>query len=422
MGANFRIAAVALTAAVTAGCTAAPGGKPGRAFTRSDSAGVAIVTNFAITNRGDYSLDESPQTVIGNNSADSNQQFRRAPLAIRLPTGVVITVEEGHVAAFDRNGKFLRTLARRGQGPGELTGASRMIVTADTLIVRGGAKILRFSVTDLSLLREDRLECPPGARLWDGSAQCAFEFFSDGWAIAIAGDSTIPRTATNRPDQEMPNGYSSPGPGLLRQFGRIYAIPPTRDTAYPLGLYAGIEQFGIARGNGLSTFVIHPFYSRRLYYAANGNPRRFVVALNPEYNIEVWNDRGVLVQFIRRSNGRRVPTDEEKQAALKNIESQLEGEITVQKALSQMTVPDSLPAFRGLAVSPYGEVIVQTAGWYASDSLSVFDVFDADGVRVAEWKVPRRARIADIGDEYVVFTRFDDDDIPLVEVRKYRRK
>ena len=400
-------------------CSDSPGNSTA-AFTRVDSAGISIVTNFRIADRHGYSLEETPLTVIGADNSDTNQQFTRIPMAIRINTDVVTATSNGAVAVFDESGAFLKSLIRPGRGPGELTSVGRLISSGDTLIVRGGGRILRFSMLTKSLLSDERHVCPQGNTLWNGTADCSQEFFGDGWAITIRSDSSIPFTATNRPDKDLGHNVTSPGPGHLRQFHRIYALPPARDTAYPLGLNAGIEQTVIVVNPERLTSIVHSFYSFRSYQATNGNPRAFAVALNPDYNVEVWNDRGHLTHIIRRTNGRRVPTGDEHIDARKYLELQLEGEMTVDKALEQMPVPDSLPAITGLSVSPHGDVVVQTAGWRIADTSSVFDVFDKTGIWVAQWNLPRRARISEIGNDYVLYIRLNEDDVALVEVRRTR--
>ena len=228
---------------IAAGCALASSDSASGAFTRVDSAGIVIITNSGVTNRGDWGLDEAPVTVIGGKSSDKNQQFRRAPLATRLQNETVVTAEEGTISAFDRGGVHLKTLVRRGTGPDELESTSQMFLRGDTLMIRGSGKI-----------------------------------------------------------------------------------------------------------------------------------------------------------------------------------SQLDELITLAKLMAEMPVPDSMPAVAGLLMGARGELVVQHSGWRASDSLSLFDVFDTEGVLVAEWKLPRRSRIVEVGDDYVLYTRLDEDDIPLVEVLRYRRE
>lgn len=413
------------SAFVIASCA---GDGPGAAETRSvrDSAGVEIVT-FHASAPGEpiLTLESDPITTIGRDSADRNQQFRGIPLPVRLADGDVVVTEQGAISRFDSAGAFVKTLARRGRGPGELERVLRMIVIpGDTLVVRQSNKVLKYA-PDLGglLVSEERLDCSGARKLWEGSIYCAPDFFADGSALTIADDSTIPLTATNRPDRRLSNGGTSPGPGHLRQLYRVYFIPAMGDTAYPLGLSSGIEQYGIAHTPTRTIFVIHPFYSRRSFAASNASPRRVAIALNPEYNVEVWNDGGRLIRLIRRTNARPVPTDAEHAEVRGTIERQLEGEpITVDRALAEMDVPDSLPAIAGLIVGAGGEVVVQTSGWRVADTISLVDVFDDRGVWVAQWKLPRRVRLFELGWDYLLTGRLDEDDIPLVEVWRVRRQ
>jgi hypothetical protein len=391
-----------------------------------DSAGVEIVTiHGSVPRDPTMALDPIPITTIGRDSADVNQQFRGIPLAVRLSTGHVVVTEEGRLSSFDSTGAFVRTLARRGSGPGELQGVSRMIVIpGDTLVVRGGAGILRYAFgSGGALVSEERLACATARSFREGSVYCARDFFADGSAVTVAPDSTIPITATNRPDRHIGNGFTSPGPGLLRQLYRVYFIPPGRDTVHRTGLSSGIEQYGIEYAPGRDVFVVHPFYTRRSFFASNGDPRRIAIALNPAHEIEIWSDRGRLIRLIRRMNGRRAPTAIERDSARGVVAMYLEDSpVTVDRALAEMPVPDSLPAIAGLVVGPAGEVVVQTSGWHIADTTSLVDVFDDRGVWVAQWTLPGRTRLLELGRDYLLTGRVDENDIPVIEVWRVDRR
>ncbi len=66
-----------------------------------------------------------------------------------LPDGRVVTAHsrETLLRVFDRNGKFLRTVGRRGQGPGEFTSAGSIGLLGDTLWVGDSPRYQLFDLT-----------------------------------------------------------------------------------------------------------------------------------------------------------------------------------------------------------------------------------------------------------------------------------
>jgi hypothetical protein len=418
-----RLYALIVLASAIAACTAADRG--GRESpTIVDSAGVQIISHHS---RGDlegaWTLDSLPISTVGDDSADTNAQFRGMPLAVRLSSGRIAITEQGRLSLFDSSGVHLKVLARRGSGPGELQNVSGMaVLPGDTLVVRGGWKVVKIAPdAEGVLVSEERYHCstwqPPSE-----SVYCSTEFFSDGSSVVVGEDSTIPVTATNRKARLLANGLSSPGPGHLRELYRVFIVPASLDTAYPTGLSADIEQFGIALGPDHDLFIVHPFYASA-FRASGGSPRRLAIALNPAYNVEVWDDRGRLIRIIRRTNARRAPTEVDNQEAREMVQSQVkESPVTLERALSEIFIPDSLPAIAGLLVGADGELLVQTSGWRLADSTSQFDVFDEHGAWVAQWELPRRVKPLEMGRDYLLTGRISVEDIPLIEVWRFQRR
>lgn len=242
--------------------------------------------------------------------------------------------------------------------------------------------------------------------------------FPDRSRFGCQDDARIPRTATNRPSVE-----GDPGPGRLRTLQRFYVVPPSLDTAYAIGLYAGIEQFGLKLNGGSTSFVTHPFYGNT-FIAAGGTPMRIVLATNPEYNIEVWTPTGKLERVIRRVGGRRAPNAAEKAdvpATMRKQMTQRHDTADLERVLAAVPMPDSLPAVMGLVVGPAGEVIVQREGMLPSHRVSLFDVFDVTGRWLGEIRLPTRMRLFELGSDYLLGVRMDSDDVPRVEVYRLRR-
>lgn len=413
---------------LTAGCGSNKGASSDGATT-VDSAGIAIVTNRTPAwGRGEgWRVDSVPITSIGANESDTNQQFRWVMPAVRLTDGSVALATDGPVKLFGPSGIFLRNVVRTGMGPGEFRWVSSLHrLSGDTLRISaaGGVGIhAALFAPDGKLVREERPDMKKFRKLgrW---RECLMEYLPDGSITSCQSDSTLPATETNRAELPIGEGMMSPGPGLLRQLNRTYLVPPSLDTALPLSVGAGIEQFGVKLSGSNMAFIQHAFYSRALL-ATGGSPMRIATMLNPAYEIAVWTPAGKLDRIIRRTGGRRPPTGAEVSDARLLITAEVARNqfdaVTAARVAAAVPDPDSLPAGIQLRISSEGEIIVQRDGLLKSQSHSHFDIFDSTGRWQGELSLPPRTRLLEVGKDYLLAVRFDADDRPVVEVYRLTR-
>jgi hypothetical protein len=396
----------------------------------TDSAGVKIITSEAPawneTTR--WRIDSVPLTVIGANESDTAQQFRFVTSAHRLPNGNVMVGVRSELRLFDSTGAFVRTAARKGNGPGEfqsITSVHRLTgdsILASQHIAEGGMKDVVFA-PDGSFASEHFPDMQKFRQLgrW---GECHAIILPDRSRTGCQHDPSIPETATNRPSKVIKPGWTSPGPGHLRQLKRQYVISPSFDSAHQINVVAGIEQMGVEYAPGKTAFLGHPLYSHSLT-ESGGSPLRVFTMLNPHYEIEVWTPQGKLERVIRRTNARRAPTD----ADLKFAEAELkehaqmyqQDAVTTAKILAGVTAPDSLPAGFRLIAAPTGELLVMRDGIFPSSTRTLYDVFDRDGKFLGDFGLPTRSFISDIGSNFIVFVHYDENDSPRVEVRRLHR-
>lgn len=389
-----------------------------------DSAGVSIVTSrVPVWKKGEgWSIDSQPITVIGADERDPQQQWRWIEAAARFSNGNVVVGVEGALRLFGPDGRFIRLIGKSGDGPGEFQHVQGLLVlSGDSLRANDfmGRRVATYS-PDGNLVSDVRLDMARFQALGRWS-ECNFGLLPDGSRSGCQPDATIAASPTNRPSRMISEGYTSPGPGLLRQLHRIYVATPDLSAAYPLGIEAGIEQFGIATDKG-EVFVVHPFYSRS-FVAAGGTPMRIAIATNPEYRIEVWSPLGKLEKVIIRDGGRRAPTQTERADAPASMVRDLErfGRPNQGEILKDVPTPDSLPAVAGLTLTPEGELLVQREGYLPSQTASLWDVFDPTGRWLGELRLPGHSRILSVGLDYLLTVRRTEDDAWLVEVYRLNR-
>jgi hypothetical protein len=421
---NLAAAAVAVTIILTFACARPP--QPRNPATVRDSSGVTIVENHLPPDslREVWQVDTAAITRIGDDDSDPHQHFTSVNAATRLSDGRVAIALDGQVNFFDRDGNYVSSSAPRGDGPGEFTGITAIYRAAgDALLVTGAARDRKTVVLSPkgAFVREVTSDCE---KLKLIPAGCNVELLPDGSALIAGADSTIPHSATHRPTIRYPNNVTSLGPGHTRYLRRLYLIPPSLDTMYPTGIAGGIEFTDVLSPGGITTMVVHLFYSRRSYHVAGGSPLRLATARNPEYVINIWDLKGRLERSIRYAAGITAPTDEEKADNLKSLERLLEQQetgLSMSRAIEAAPIPDSVPAVFGLFFGPDNELLVLRQGLFASHTAHLFDVFDRDGFLLGRLRLPAMSKLLEVGDDYVLVQQTQADDVPHVVVFPLRR-
>lgn len=413
-----------LLAFALVGCQAAPEGAASNGTIR-DSAGVQIVTSTtpAWQEGEGWQVDSVPMTVIGADESDEQQQWPYVQAAARLSDGRVAVAAEGSIRLFGPDGRFVKLISRPGEGPGEFRAVHELrALPGDTLVADAGFGLqLAYFAPGGSLVREERFEREDLARLGPWK-ECGSGMLADGSRYNCKHDPSIPLSATNRVDVVDANFSSSPGPGLLRQLSRLWIVSPARDTAYPVGITAGIEQFGVKLAPGREVFVVHPFHSWSRI-TSGGSPLRLAIATNPDYRIELWSTTGKLERIIERTGARIAPTASDAEQARASMRDQLKylDDPTRERVLAEVPTPDSLAAVMGLAITPAGELLVQREGFLPSQRASVWDVFDAEGRYLGPIRILGRMRILAAGNDHLLVLRRTEDDASLVEVYRFRK-
>ena len=104
-----------------------------------DSAGIRIIEHATLPLASlAFRIEEAPQLIFGGLKADTTQEFgSTASFSLgRLSDGRVVLADRDNIKFFDRAGKFLQRVGRRGTGPGEFNSISQICVTGrDSIMV-----------------------------------------------------------------------------------------------------------------------------------------------------------------------------------------------------------------------------------------------------------------------------------------------
>jgi hypothetical protein len=270
---------IRLAAVLAAGCAACTGDAGGHTqdIILSDSAGVQIVTvrGLDIADLPAWTIDTEPIVEVGTTDAPGHDlHWPRA--ASRLPGGGIIIANMGsnEIREFDSGGSHVRSLGRKGEGPGEFQNLSWTgWLDGDTIVGYD----------------------PPNRRL-----------------TVFAPDGSVVRTVT----LPLPNTSSFPEITDILANGNVLAYPgfdrvfvrgERRDTiAYmiyrpdgsgpdTLGRYAGPERFFHVMPQAALTMDV-PF-GRDAYAAARGS--HVVLGSSDAMALDLYDGHGALLRRIR---------------------------------------------------------------------------------------------------------------------------
>ena len=175
--------------ALLAACGAAA--EPAARATVRDSAGVTIVENPGDTGAVPRWAVSEPEVLIGGRPEEPAYDFNQVRWAARISDGRLLVIDgaTAELREYDATGGFLRTLARRGDGPGELRRPlGPWLLPGDTLEIPDSQtrRISRFSpdgtfLTSVGYDRrlEERVFANPIGRGGDGRLLSQVSRFED---------------------------------------------------------------------------------------------------------------------------------------------------------------------------------------------------------------------------------------------------
>ncbi len=398
---------------VTSGCEGASAGWAG---TITDSAGVAIVVNPASATWGDRPEPRVTEELrIGTIVGEPEYQFGMVAGVDVDAAGRIYVLDQqaARVRVFDAEGRFVRSIGRPGNGPGELSVATMaVLVGTDETVYVLDAGLQRISAfTSGDAFSSAAVDIMSGIPMLIAPSE-------DGRMIMQLRAMAIP-------------GITAPGAaGVTGDF--IVACDPATERADTLlALESGNSmQFGAGGALRMRLFDSEPMWA----IAPDG---RIVHGRNDVFRVEVLGPDGSLERIITQPMERR-PLTEADQAAFRRflretMESALQAQGVGQQAaavvdqmINGMEFADNYPAFAMLRAGPHGTLWVQrirTADDVAADGgqfqaqdvgSAIWDVLDAEGRLLGPIRMPDRFQPLRIRDEFVYGVQRDELDVQYV--------
>lgn len=350
----------ALALLLVTGCSPDGAGSGDWAGTVYDSAGVSVVENPSDgvwTPRTAWRLEEDLR--IGAVDGDSVRQFGSIPGIAVDPAGRIYVLDRGagEVRIFDPTGQFIRSTGRPGEGPGELSAASAVLLgRGDTILV-----------PDLRNQRVQRF-------LADGSDAGSFQLsLRDG----------IPLEWGPRPDG--------------RVLEQIRTLPMTEDDVSRVLVL-------VLAGNGEIADTLAAMRAGEAMHIVNGEPRMTVfgaepmwtplsnggiaIGRNSEYSLRILAPDGRLETLSRMPYERRVFGDADRRRLQDLLRRHFEGRGPDRARMIQsMSYAAHYPVFARLFGGPRGSVWVQHARDVPSLELDDMARFDVRALGAARWDV-----------------------------------
>jgi len=272
----------------------------------------------------------------------------------------VLDYQASEIRAFDSTGNFLRTVASRGEGPGEITEANGMVLVGDSVLwVQDHGKWMMIGITTLGE-EAGRFPMPSLSYgyIWDGT-------------VDHAGRVWKPRSHSDQ-DRSYP-----PKEGLLEGSVRDYLIVFDPDREVTDSVYLGESSFRtMIRRNarGGYTYRQIPFDSRPITAVdpAGGIWR----TSSDRYRIARLSEEGDTTLVIESDTPAPPVTQEDRSGY---VEAEAEEDPAQQRIAEEIAglIHDTKPMISRLTIDDGGRLWV--GRWRSGGMGSLLDIFSADG-------------------------------------------
>jgi hypothetical protein len=396
---NAWIASACVVLAACGGDAAAAGP------TVRDSAGIQIVQNTAPAwgEEDGWRIGAEPLMDLGVAEGDPRYQFAQVSDALCLSDGSVVVAEAQaqEIRVFNAAGRWVRTMGRKGGGPGEFQGLwSVFLLLGDTVAAYDyQSPRLTLFAPDGTLGRSVSLQPLEG-----GLPPRPLAIFADG-SMLVA-----PMFNPNFDQNEKPHRDTM-------VFAR-YSAAGVLDSL--IGRMPGEEGYSMISTGETRIAMRRPVpFGQNTFIAASGE--RMLIGDNARYELAEYGADGKVTRLIRRDVPREPVTDADRAHYLEA--NRAPGEARHRQAHERMLAAVTFPAhkswFRGVRLDPQGNAWVERHGAPGGDI--PWDVFDADGHLLGTVAMPQGLEVMEIGEDFVVGQWKDEMDVPHVRVHRIEK-
>jgi hypothetical protein len=394
-------------------CVLLPACARGRASSDSnttrDSAGITIVeSKRPLWASGDQiKLAASPALVVGSQDAGDPYLFRNIKDVTRMTDGRIVVADGAgnSIRLFDSTGKYLKTIARAGKGPGEFSYIqSLQRLAGDTLAVNADNAFTFFTGAGQFVEKVDARDAvksfPTKGQLMPTAVFADHSMIVGTWELALKAPPGAGRTWVD----SFPLYVTDRSGANLRPIGWFPNYEWTNGKYGPGGASAGAKGAYAVRGQTL------------------------YVGIGTEYSIYVRSSTGRLERIIRRT---WTPNPMTTAAIDSYIRLQVKREVASmgklrqteehERLLRENPFADNLPVFSQLIVDASGNLWVRSgniadAPWleWIPQATSSWSVFDSTGRWLGDVGMPAFFQAREIGADYVLGISVDEEGVEAV--------
>lgn len=360
-----------------------------------------------------YEVSERPVLVLAEDGSEE-KLFSRIS-ARRMPTGEVIVADQGasSVHAFGRDGRLLRTLARRGDGPGELNGDVRLTSRDDTIFTFGRPPM---SPPDVNVFLAGRGFLSRSRPRADSARMLTvFDRLSTGHLVVRRGTvfkilNSAPEIGSLIPDTAVYGLFSA---REAETGGDVVWLPPV-----VLQWYFVYPWRGSRLRSGMGPYVLGP----TTMMVASGNQVWLIDGDSGQ--LRAFDGRGQEV-IARRLSLKPQPFDRtllgqrharELASATRALDS-----AKVEAMYDPDLLPATMPVFSAAHAGPDGELWLRLFD-LEDTAPPRFVVVDRNGAEIAQATLPPNLEVQQIGIDFVLGVRVDSLGVPSVLEYALRRR
>jgi len=279
--------------------------------------------------------------------------------------------KSNNIKMFDKNGKFVRTIAKQGQGPGEINFPSGLLITPDNelLVEDAGNRRLAYFTLEGEFLRN----------------------------VSVADKTSLTNLVMDNEGNYLGRQFIVEEGKMsfeIRKFDKdlnslftIEKIPFTmRD---PLKDKFNVFDF-------VQIYLFDP--KDRIYY---GNPKK--------YEIQIFNPEGILKKKITKKFKPEKITEEDIEKILDRIPDTGFG------VRERMEFPKEFPAYEAYTMDEGGRLIVRTYEKAKEEDTVYLDIFDAEGKYIARFPTKVNPRLWKNGKMYAI----EETDEGFIVIKRY---
>lgn len=344
--------------------------------------GIKVVNNPDNPYFGELSLNLEEDLLIGNEE-DQNYMFYQARDIKVDSHGNIFVLDAGNhrVQKFDKNGSYLQTIGREGQGPGEFADTYEMFIDDKNNLYVSGMRMIYVFNDKGEFVRNVAL---PIAQI--------------NFAVNTDGDFILSGFVASEKGQNYGVMISDRDGKILKN---ICEFP-------------GINIF--QRGKSM-LFLSHE-YSPILYFCPVSE-KGVIYGCSPEYKLFFLNQSGTVSLIIKKDESFHSISKKEKEKIVDKIIAR--GNRAPRDMIEEAAnFPNHRPFFNGIMADDKGRIFVKKAKSVLDESKEIeFDVFSNDGYYLYKINLTFTPKNIKNGNIYSVFT---SEETSEVRIKRFKIK